>query len=276
VNGAGHTYRERQGAADLANHVWCVWAETVDADLVAHESRAVPHGCAEITYVLGEPLPVVVGPTSGPTFSLLVPGTRVVGVRLRHGAATSLFGVAAPELVDRRIGLDDLWGSAALVLAERLSAATSLAAAATELERVVGEHAAATPACDTLLVEAVARLQPWRRTRVGVLACELFLSERQLRRRLVETVGFAPKALQRILRIQGFLALAAGGQAVSLAAAAGSLGYADQAHLTRECVEFTGATPRVFVRETKEQCGARHDHEATYAAARRALGKAAA
>jgi len=65
VNGAGHTYRERQGAADLANHVWCVWAETVDAGLVAHESRAVPHGCAEITYVLGEPSPVVVGPTSG-------------------------------------------------------------------------------------------------------------------------------------------------------------------------------------------------------------------
>jgi AraC-like DNA-binding protein len=272
VQGAGHVFRERRASADLADHVCCVWAQSVDADLVGHESRAVPNGCGEIAYVLGERAPMVIGPTSGPTSAPLGPGTRAVGVRLRHGIAGGLLGVAAHELVDRRIGLDELWGSRALVLAEQLSETASLAAAATELERAVGGDVAGLPPRDPVIVEAVARLQPWRRTRVRQLAGELFLSERQLRRRLVETVGFAPKALQRMLRIQGFLALTAGGDPVSLAAATAALGYSDQAHLTRECIELTGATPRVFVRETREQCGPRHDHGATYAVARRALG----
>jgi AraC-like DNA-binding protein len=276
VDVAGHAYGERRAAADLATHLSCVWAQSVDVDGVAHESRTVPNGCAEITYVLGERMPIVVGPTNGPTFGSLAPGVRVVGVRLRHGVAGSLLGVGARELVDRRIGLDELWGPAALRLAERLTAVASLDGAAAELERAVRGKIAVTPACDPLLVAAVARLQPWRRTRVELLARELFLSERQLRRRFVETVGFAPKALQRILRIQGFLALTAGRQPVSLAGAAAILGYADQAHLTRDCLDLTGATPRVFVRETREQCGTRHDHRATYAGARRALGADAA
>jgi AraC-like DNA-binding protein len=271
VQGAGHVFRERRASADLAEHVCCVWAQSVDADLVGRESRAVPNGCSEIAYVLGERAPLVIGPTSGPTSAPLAPGTRAVGVRLRHGIASELLGVAAHELVDRRIGLDELWGSRALVLAERLSEMPTLAAAATELERAVGQRVAGLRPRDPVVVEAVARLQPWRRTRVAQLAGELFLSERQLRRRFVETIGFAPKALQRMLRIQGLLALTAGGEPVSLAAATAALGYADQSHLTRECVELTGATPSVFVRETREQCGPRHDHGATYAGVRRSL-----
>ena len=73
----------------------------------------------------------------------------------------------------------------------------------------------------------------------------LGISERQLRRRFAEAVGYGPKTLARVLRFQRFLGLAeAGGDLAGLAFAAG---YADQAHLTRECVRLSGRTPAVLL-----------------------------
>jgi AraC-like DNA-binding protein len=76
-----------------------------------------------------------------------------------------------------------------------------------------------------------------------------------------------------MLRFQGFLAqaqyaLAQGRDPAGdgLARLAVGAGYADQSHLTRECVRLTGDTPLAFLRETAgEQCGCGHDHEASYA-----------
>lgn len=51
-------------------------------------------------------------------------------------------------------------------------------------------------------------------------------------------MGYSPKTLARTLRLQRFLALAGpGGDLARLAAEAG---YADQPHLTRDCVELAG------------------------------------
>ena len=71
------------------------------------------------------------------------------------------------------------------------------------------------------------------------------LSERQLRRRFVDAVGYGPKTLARVLRFQRFLALAAHGR--DLGASALDAGYADQAHLTRECRRLSGRTPAELV-----------------------------
>ena len=52
---------------------------------------------------------------------------------------------------------------------------------------------------------------------------------------------------------------------------ASMLGYADQAHLTRECVAFTLLPPRQFLAEDSALCLANHDHTVSYSALRRAL-----
>ncbi|MGH2872178.1 MAG: helix-turn-helix transcriptional regulator [Solirubrobacteraceae bacterium] len=75
--------------------------------------------------------------------------------------------------------------------------------------------------------------------RVEALAAELGFSERQLRRRFLASVGYGPKILQRVLRLRRFLAA----ERHHLARAALDAGYADQAHLARECVRLTGLSP---------------------------------
>jgi transcriptional regulator GlxA family with amidase domain len=88
------------------------------------------------------------------------------------------------------------------------------------------------------------------RSRVRMVGERLGLSDRQLLRRFQASVGYGPKTLDRVLRLQRFLARAdaLGSGDESLARVAVELGYADQAHLTRECVALAGATPRSFAR----------------------------
>ena len=83
-----------------------------------------------------------------------------------------------------------------------------------------------------------------RSTRAGAerLGTELAISDRQLRRRVEERFGYGPRTLRRVLRLQRMLALAAR-RPRPLADLALDAGYADQAHMTRECRELAGLSP---------------------------------
>ena len=89
-----------------------------------------------------------------------------------------------------------------------------------------------------------------------------------IRRRVRDGIGLAPKVVQRMLRFQGFLALAHGreGDPAELARLAAEAGYADQSHLTRECLRLAGLSPHALMQESLETCRkAGHDHAVSYA-----------
>jgi AraC-like DNA-binding protein len=80
------------------------------------------------------------------------------------------------------------------------------------------------------------------------VAERLDVSERQLRRRCQAAVGYGPATLRRVLRFRRFVAWADAGAADGdLATVAADLGYADQAHLTRECARLAGLTPTALL-----------------------------
>jgi AraC-like DNA-binding protein len=124
---------------------------------------------------------------------------------------------------------------------------------------------------DPLVREAVQALMPWHPVNIDALAAHLALSASQLRRRCLQAVGMSPKALQRTLRFQGFLALAQAGTRASgragadgVAGLAVDVGYADQAHLSRECLRLTGLTPSRLLGGTVDRCACGHEHAASY------------
>jgi AraC-like DNA-binding protein len=45
---------------------------------------------------------------------------------------------------------------------------------------------------------------------------------------------------------------------------AAEVGYADHAHLGRECLRLTGLTPRDLLGGAIDRCGCGHDHAASY------------
>jgi len=94
-----------------------------------------------------------------------------------------------------------------------------------------------------------ARLEP-QAAGAGELADAVGLSTRQLHRRCTVAFGYGPATLARILRFQRFVRSALGGghhRSVPLAGLAACAGYADQAHLSRECRAITGETPSALI-----------------------------
>jgi AraC-like DNA-binding protein len=267
---AGQSYIERPPVPALAGLVSSVWIQQIAPDADPYTHRNIPNGGVELLCPVGS-LPRIVGPLTRPLVEVLAPGTTVVGVRFRPGAAPSVLGLPAAELVDLAVGTDELWGRAAAALGERVAGATSPEEALARLQQHIVGRLGDAPGPDPLVSEAVRRLMPWRTGDVGSLTSSLFISERQLRRRCQAAVGLAPKVLHRMLRFQGFLALAqeafAHGRTPTddgVAVLAAEAGYADQPHLTRECLRLTGVTPRTFLRQTELSCGCGHDHAASF------------
>jgi AraC-like DNA-binding protein len=218
-------------------------------------------------------LPKIVGPQTGPTEEVLAPGTTIVGVRFRPGAAPAVLGMPASELVDLAVRLDVLWGASAVALGEKIAASASAQDAASALETEISGRLAAESHFDPVATDAMRRLLPGCTKDVTSLASSLYISERQLRRRCEAAIGLTPKVLHRILRFRGFLALARCHTLpnVGLALLAAEAGYADQSHLSRESLRLTGWSPRALLREVEHHCGAVHDHAASYAPLLRSL-----
>jgi AraC-like DNA-binding protein len=236
---------------------------------VAYAQRHLPTGGVEIHFPIGG-RPQLVGPLTGPETELIPAHTTVVGVRFQPGTAPPV-PTALDDLADQRLGLAELWGSSADRLAEAMAQARTPERALTYLQAHLMQKFRTAAGADPLVGEAVRALMPWHPVNIDTLATHLALSASQLRRRCLRAVGMSPKVLQRTLRFQGFLALAQAGATASgrrgadgTAGLAVDAGYADQAHLSRECLRLTGLTPRELLGGSVDRCTCGHEHSASY------------
>jgi len=175
------------------------------------------------------------------------------------------------DLLDQRLGLAELWRSSADRLVEAMAGTGTPERALMFLQAHLLREFRRTVRVDRLVGEAVKALMPWHPVNIDTLATHLALSGSQLRRRCMHAVGVGPKVLQRTLRFQGFLALAQAGAVATgrrgadgMAGLAVDVGYADQAHLSRECLRLTGLTPRQLLGGDLDRCACGHEHSASY------------
>jgi AraC-like DNA-binding protein len=238
-------YREREPAAALRELVACVWTGVTRAP-DDPRGRVLPDGCVDVVWMPGGE-PFVAGPDTGPKPEG-VGGRRVVGIRFRPGAAPSLLGVPAAALTDERPALRDVWRRGEVrALEEELARARCVEAAMASLEAAVQRRLAVAREPDPGVRELVRGIE--ERVRPGLRGARSVaapVGERQLRRRFVAAVGYGPKTFERIARFQRFLRLARapGPRRPGLAELAARAGYADQAHLGRECQRLAGLPPR--------------------------------
>jgi AraC-like DNA-binding protein len=236
-------YRELAPPPALAPWVRCLWELTVPGP--GGPDRVVPDGFMDL--VAYGPSVTLAGPDTGPWPVRRRAGAVAVGVRFHPGAAPSLLGPPAVELRDTRVTLDQLWGRAGAELAERTLAAPSPAARLAVMVAGLTARLDDAGRPDPLVVAAVARLEadPAAAARVSGLGPALGLGERQLRRRFLAGVGYGPKTLARVLRFQRLLALLRDDRPArpGLAEVAVQAGYAEQAHMTAECVRLAARSP---------------------------------
>jgi AraC-like DNA-binding protein len=198
----------------------------------------VPDACVDLIWS-GERVSIA-GPDTTARVVTSAPGSRLVGVRLRPGAAGAVLGLPASELRDTSADAADVLGrDVATALLDELAAGSDPHALLRCAMRLRG---VAEP--DQLVRAAVIALgRP--RARVAKVAGELGVSGRQLQRRVCDAVGYEPKTLARVLRFRRLQALAP----APLAELALDAGYADQAHMTAEVTRLAGISPVRFLKD---------------------------
>jgi len=244
-------YREWAPPPELSGSVACLWARVVPPG-GGQATLVLPDACCDLVWQSGRGA-FVAGPDTGPWPSAAPAGTVMAGVRLRPGAGGPALGLPLSALLDQRVGASDLGTGFGARLARALRPALAPSEALRLLASEVGGLVLDNPA-DPLAAEA-ARLLARPRARAGDVAARLGVGERQLLRRCRAAVGYGPATLRRVLRFRRFVDRIDAGEGQpggpDLARLAAGTGYADQAHLTRECVRLAGLPPAALTAERR-------------------------
>lgn len=191
------------------------------------------------------------GVQSGLSRTTLVGTGWAAGVMLQPGAGRLLLGQDVSTVTDRHVELSDVLGSQ--VVTDVRAAMTDpqdpgcRREAADSLEAVIRAH----PPLDDegrLVNDLVDHIEHDPSVRQVSQVCDRFgLSERALQRLTRRRLGLTPKWLIQRRRLHEASERLRAGPG-DLAAIAHDLGYADQAHFTRDFRRVTGITPGGFAR----------------------------
>jgi AraC-like DNA-binding protein len=221
----------------------------------------LPSPFLTLIFTLDEPLHVTrhVDPSAPPgEYRTLVGGLHTSPAVVEHDGAQSgvqlpvsplgaraLLGVPAGELVGLDVPATDVLGRVAADLHEQLRAARTWEERFRLLDDGLGR-----------LVDSSRRppaevCRAWRllhssggSARVAAIAHEVGWSERHLAARFRTEIGLTPKAAARVIRFDRARRMVAHANGADVAAACG---YADQSHLVRDFVDFTGLGPRAWL-----------------------------
>jgi AraC-like DNA-binding protein len=246
-------YLEWPAPAGLRHAIACLWAQVTPDAGPDRDGLVLPDACTDLVWEQGRGA-FVAGPDTGPVRTVMKAGTVILGVRFRPSAGGPALGLPLNELRDQRVDLEDLRRRDAMRLPGSLDPAT----AAIRTLELAGALVAGGDPDPAATRAAVLLADP--RTRAEDVAAEVGLSIRQLRRRCHAVVGYGPKTLQRVLRFRRFVSRLdagppAGQPGYDLAVLAAQAGYADQAHLTRECRDLAGLTPAALARQRGPAAG---------------------
>jgi len=234
-------YREWLPSPDLRGSVACYWVRVTPLGHGPGVTSVLPDGCTDLIWQSGHGA-FIAGPDTGPAPTQIPAGTVLVGARFWPGAGGPALGVPLAELRDQRVAVADCLPGLARQLSPDLTPEDAFSAIATACQQFVAEGPA-----DRLVRHATKLLADGQTTVTGLCAT-LALSERQLRRRFDDAVGYGPKTTQRVLRFRKVLAQLTLTPHADLATLALQFGYSDQAHLTRETTRLAGLPPAALAR----------------------------
>ncbi|MEU4547154.1 helix-turn-helix domain-containing protein [Nonomuraea dietziae] len=225
--------------------------------------RMVPHPAVTLLLDFGAGSPVldyaagrqqrgsvVAGPGLGSGGAVWARGENVecVQVRLSPLIARAVLGVSPADLDGAVVALDDLWGRETSRIRQQLGEVSSWE-----------ERFALTDALLARRHEAGSPLDPevawaWNRivgsrglARVDGLATEVGWSRKRLWSRFRSQIGLPPKRAAKLVRFDHAAHRLVAGEGPAQVAV--EVGYADQSHLHRDVMEFTGATPATVAGE---------------------------
>jgi AraC-like DNA-binding protein len=249
-------------AFPLAQHVEAIWRAT-DSGMPPSRQRVYPNGAMALVIHLKKPtmtffvddepqtirVPLLAGPYSRPFEIDPSESTEVIGILFRPGTARAFFPVAAHELHNTDIALNELNPGDADRLLDDLCSAKGEQQQFHVVERYLNWKLTKAAPIRPALWYAVEQLS--REDAVSSIRriqLDTGLSHTRFIQLFRENVGLTPKLFYRVRRFRTMLDRIEKGAPVNWAALASDCGYFDQAHLIRDFRTFAGMTPLDYIR----------------------------
>ena len=253
-------YREYEPHPSLKRYLKCYWTLEISRPTPQYEwLRFLVEGI-ELTITLSEEIEFYtcdIKTDRYPHFCVHGPMTRTMHIRpasevalfgicFRPGGAFPFFPYQISELVDKSIGVYDLWESKRLEVFHRVRNECE-----TTKERINHlDHYLLRQfdiKQDTYLSVAVDVIEANKgQVNIDNLARLIGLSARHLERKFRARVGISPKQFCRNLRFKNILTHRETSPSVSWASTAISCGYYDQSHMINDFRHFTGTNPEIY------------------------------
>ncbi len=238
--------------------VECYWTLDVADASPPHpaEVRALPDARVDLVFDLspdattGAPRAWLAGPRQSADCYRHTRPTHLLGATLLPTALGPLFGLSPARLSADWHALESLLGD----LGRELTAAVAALAGRDSRLAFLDAFLAARLAdahVDVRVRRAIVAVEgAGGDIDVGSLSARVAASPRQLTRLFRDCMGMGPKRFGRIVRAQAALRRLVQGE-TPLADLAADLGYADQAHLTRELRQLFGVAPARLARQIR-------------------------
>lgn len=243
---AGSVEHRRVGpSAALAEHLAHFWWVRWDVERPSSVST-LPHPCVHVLFESGRP--AVVHGVSERRFERVLEGRGFVfGIKFRPAAFSPLWPAALRSLSNRSVPLETVFGRPARAWERDVLHAQSFEARITLSEAFLGSRLPALAPEVVLARDLVEQLErDHALCRVEQAAARVGLDVRALQRLFRQHVGVTPKWVLRRYRLHEAAARLTTTPKLSLARLAADLGYADQAHFTRDFTATVGRTPGSF------------------------------
>ncbi|GAA3659689.1 helix-turn-helix domain-containing protein [Nocardioides ginsengisoli] len=242
--------------ADVVRRFWVpVWSLAPGETSV---QRVLQYPVCQV--VVGHAGAQLVGPHSGLSTEELAGDGWAVGVMMQPAAGLALAAGPVTALTNARRDLRSIPGLDAAGLRDAVRQALGADPAEIARQReacgLVAEALGVLVPVDDegRLVNAIVEYVEGDREvrRVGQVCAKFDIGERALQRLTRRRIGLSPKWLIQRRRLHDAADLLRSGTRVDLARVAAELGYADQAHLTRDFRAVTGLTPGEFSAEPRD------------------------
>ena len=258
-------YVEMAASPALADIVMSYWGFQVRAlpspDFV---HRVWPDGCVSLAIGIQQAecfVAVVVGPSIVAGSVPVKAGDQYWGIRFRPESGAVSCGRDATVFRDSRVNAAEMFGDNIQPLLHQLQLLTDPDAAACAMDAWLLQHRPHPSAIDALVRDAVQYIVRENGTcSMQEVAHTLHVTLRQLQRRFRAATGLTPKEYANIRRARAALKRVLMGESTRAlggwARVAADSGYADQAHLARECARLLDLTPTMLSSRLDE---IRHD-----------------
>ena len=254
-------HQEVEPPEELRDIIKCFWYTSRDFGELPSSFEVVPDGYAEIVFHFGDtcrvatpegwqplPSPFLLGLLNQPVWLTTKNRLEIIGIRCFPWTVFHLLGLPTNKngghLVEHPIAR----------LHAGLAQCLQTARIADALAQVTQYflNARLPLAVDELLAKAGGAMRAAGGTLpISQVAAAAHATVRTLERKFKQAAGYTVKEVSGLMRFEQVRNQLWLNPAVSLAGLAQELGYADQAHLSREFKRYSGTTPAAFARQAR-------------------------